>query len=235
MESPQDLVPKFFGKTSGTYDRVVICATWGKDSYWKKQILRLIPSSDAILDLACGTGILTRKIADRFPSARIVGIDIMQNYLDVAEQNSKKYENISYVLQDAEVLNLDTRFDCIVSSYIPKYCSPYILVRACVNHLKDGGKIILHDFIYPRSGIRVLWNLYFVLLNCVGFFVPSWKEAFAELPKLIRTSSWLDEYEQVMKKEGFDVSIQLLTCGTSAVLVGHRSSKNTQSKKGYSR
>jgi len=40
------------------------------------------------LDLACGTGILTREIAEKFPNAKIVGIDITKSYLDVAKENS---------------------------------------------------------------------------------------------------------------------------------------------------
>lgn len=227
-ESPKKLVPKFFEKTSKTYDSVAVWATFGKDRLWKNEILKHVPNATVILDLACGTGILTRKIAEKFPAAGVVGVDITQSYLDVAKKNSKKYNNISYILQDAEHLDLGMKFDCITSSYIPKYCKPEVLIKACLEHLKPGGMIVLHDFVYPDSaGVRRLWNLYFVLLRIVGFFIPSWRAAFADLPKLIRSSAWVDNYAKVMKQSGFEVTSRLLTWSTSAILVGKKvSAKN---------
>ncbi|MGQ0771329.1 MAG: class I SAM-dependent methyltransferase [Nitrososphaerota archaeon] len=225
IESPKSLVPKFFNKTATTYDKVVVWATFGKDRYWKKEILKQIPDGDSFLDLACGTGILTRNIADRRPYAKIMGIDITESYLDVAKENSKQYKNISYLQQDAEQLNLGMKFDCIVSSYIPKYCNPEILLKACVDHLKPGGKIVFHDFTYPKNKfVGKLWDIYFVLLYFVGFFIPSWKDAFAELPKLIRSSTWLSDYTRAMKDNGLDVQQKLFTLNSSALLIGIKKS-----------
>jgi len=85
-ESAKNLVPKFFDKTGATYDGVVSYGTLGKDKYWKRKILEQISNGDSFLDLACGTGILTRGIAEKFPNAKIVGIDITESYLDVAKQ-----------------------------------------------------------------------------------------------------------------------------------------------------
>ena len=85
-ESAKNLVPKFFDETGTTYDGVVSYGTLGKDKYWKRKILEQISDGDSFLDLACGTGILTREIAEKFPSAKIVGIDITQSYLDVANR-----------------------------------------------------------------------------------------------------------------------------------------------------
>ena len=107
-ESAKNLVPKFFDQTGTTYDRVVSYGTLGKDRYWKREILRQISNGVSFLDLACGTGILTRKIAEKFPNAKIVGVDITKSYLDVAKQNSNSFDNISFILDDAEQLRLDS-------------------------------------------------------------------------------------------------------------------------------
>lgn len=223
IESPKKLVPKFFGNTSKSYDRVVTWATFGRDKYWKKEILKKIPSVSSVLDLACGTGILTRLIADVYPNAKIIGVDIMQNYLDVAKTNSQNYGNITFVNQDAEKLNLDLKFDCITSSYIPKYCDAETLVKVCIKHLKNDGMIIFHDFIYPKnSSVKNLWDLYFVVLNFIGIFIPSWKDVFRDLPKLIRSTSWLDDYEKTMRRNGLQTEQRILTLGSSAILVGKK-------------
>ncbi len=220
-ESNKELVPKFFDRTSESYDKIVSRTTLGKDSYWKKEILKKIPKCDSILDLACGTGILTQQIAQKIPNAKIVGVDVTPSYLEIAKKKLASNPNISFVQQDAEKLNLNTKFDCITSSYIPKYCTAEILVKTCLNHLKPGGKIILHDFTYPKNIlVRKIWNLFFVILNRLGKFAPDWKEVFVELPKLIRSSGWLEEYETSMRKNGLIVERQSLSWGTSAILTG---------------
>lgn len=221
VESNKELVPKFFDRTSESYDKIVSRTTLGKDSYWKKEILKKIPKCDSILDLACGTGILTQQIAQKIPNAKIVGVDVTPSYLEIAKKKLASNPNISFVQQDAEKLNLNTKFDCITSSYIPKYCTAEILVKTCLNHLKPGGKIILHDFTYPKNIlVRKIWNLFFVILNRLGKYAPEWKEVFVELPKLIRSSRWVEEYETSMRKNGLIVERQSLSWGTSAILTG---------------
>ncbi len=220
-ESAKNLVPKFFDETGTTYDGVVSYGTLGKDRYWKSKILEQISDGSSFLDLACGTGILTREIAEKFPSAEIVGIDITKSYLDVAKQNSKSFDNISFILDDAEKFKLNSKFDCITGSYLPKYCDPEILVKNCVEHLKPGGKIILHDFTYPKNpAVRGLWNFFLTFLRLVGYFIPSWRDALIGLPKLIRRTKWLDSYSDVMEKNGLKVNHQYLTYGASAILTG---------------
>jgi len=218
-ENPKNLIPKFFSKTALSYDKIVNRTTFGKDKYWKAEILKKIPQSESILDLACGTGILTEQIAKKFPKAKIVGVDVTQNYLEIAKKKLSVYENVSFVNQDAEKLNLNYKFDCITSSYIPKYCTPELLIKSCLDHLKPNGKIIFHDFIYPKNKIlRILWNLYFVVLKGFGHFIPNWIDVFEDLPKLIKKSQWLDENDAIMKHLGLITQIQYLTCRTSAIL-----------------
>ena len=223
-KSPKNLVPKFFDETSSSYDKVVTYCTFGKDKYWKNKILGFIQNGESFLDLACGTGILTRKIAEKFPNSSVIGIDITKSYLELAKKNSTSNKNISYLHQDAERIELSKQFDCITTSYLPKYCEPTILVKRCIEHLKPNGKIIFHDFTYPKNNlVRGLWEMYFVVLNFVGFFLPSWKEAFVKLPKLIKSSKWLDTCENEMKRNGFDIIRINLTWNSSAILVA----KNT--------
>ena len=220
-EPAKNLVPKFFDDTGTTNDGVVSYGTLGKDKYWKKKILEQISDGSSFLDLACGTGILTREIAAKFPNAKIVGIDITKSYLDVAKQNSNSFDNISFILDDAEEFKLDSKFDCITASYLPKYCDPGILVKNCIMHLNPGGKIIFHDFTYPKNpAVRGLWNFFLTILRLVGYFIPSWKDALIGLPKLIRSTNWLHNYSDVMKKSGLKVSNQYLTYGAAAILTG---------------
>lgn len=220
--SPKNLVPKFFANTSRSYDKIVRYTTFGKDMLWKRHLINKI-HGNSILDLACGTGILTRMIAQKFQDATIIGVDITPNYLDVAKINSKSFKNILFIHQDAEDLKVDQKFDSIISSYIPKYCDAQTLIKKCVLHLNPNGVIILHDFTFPKNNfVRFFWNSYFVLLRFIGYFIPPWKEAFVELPKLIRSSTWLEDYVSAMKESGLDVGFKHLTLSSCAVIIGRK-------------
>ena len=222
-QTPKDLVPKFFDNTAHTYDKIAYYATFGKDNYWKDKIIQKMKKPKSILDLACGTGILTRKLATEFPDSEIIGVDITKNYLKIAEKNSTNFSNISFIHQDAEKLLLEKKFDCICSSYIPKYCNAESLLNRCILHLNKNGNIILHDFLYPRNSIvQVFWKLHFISLQILGKFIPTWNEAFVELPKLIEYSNWVESYTTFFKNNGFIVEFEFLTFNTSGILTAHR-------------
>lgn len=217
FKNPKDLVPYFFGNTAKTYDKVALWATFGKDRYWKKEIIKKIVHANSVLDLACGTGILTRMIGHKLPQSRVVGLDISKEYLDIATH--KSLYNTSFVLQDAEKMEFDEKFDCICSSYIPKYCDCKILIKNCMKYLNPKGSIILHDFVYPKNTlIRILWRFHFLILQMIGYAIPSWKFAFFKLPQLIQKSNWVSQYQKELEKNGFDVTSQYLTCNSSAIL-----------------
>jgi hypothetical protein len=59
------------------------------------------------------------------------------------------------------------------------------------------------------------------MLRFAGLFLPSWSDAFSELPNLIKASRWLDDYESEMKKHGLAVTKQYFTWATSAILTGN--------------
>ncbi|MFB5609839.1 MAG: class I SAM-dependent methyltransferase [Nitrosarchaeum sp.] len=220
-KTPKDLVPVFFDNTANSYDKIVHWTTFGKDSFWKQKILEQLSSENTILDLACGTGILTKQIAQKIPHAKIIGVDITKNYLEKAKEKLISYQNISFVNQDAEKFDLGQTFDCITASYLPKYCTADILVKNCIKHLNVGGKIILHDFTCPKNVfIRKMWDFYFKLLYLAGLFIPDWKQVFVDLPNLIRTTNWVDDYENIMKSYGLITSKEELTMCSSTIIVG---------------
>jgi demethylmenaquinone methyltransferase/2-methoxy-6-polyprenyl-1,4-benzoquinol methylase len=221
IENPKDYVPEFFGHTANSYESIVHWTTFGKDNLWKKKILEQLSTEKKVLDLACGTGILTREIAQKIPHAKITGVDITPTYLDKAREQSNTNQNITFVNQDAEYLDLGEKFDCITASYLPKYCKADIIIKNCLEHLGECGKIILHDFTYPKNKlVRALWDCYFKILPLAGFFIPSWKNVFVDLPSIIRKANWVEQYEKAMKNNGLKTSIQNLTWGSSAILVG---------------
>lgn len=225
MQDPRlALVERFFRGTGTTYDRVVNVATFGIDRLWKRRIARSIPpSSRRILDLACGTGLSTMAIARRFPGARIVGVELREEYLALAREKARApgMSNVELVLSRAEDYQAAEPFDCIASSYLAKYADLPRLVRNCRGMLNPGGVLLMHDFILPpRPSLVALWRLYFRALQLVGgALLPSWNEIYYGLPKLIEESRWLAELQQALAQNGFrDVRTDYLTAYGSALV-----------------
>jgi SAM-dependent methyltransferase len=73
-----------------------------------------------ILDLGCGTGEITRRLADLYPQAHIVGIDILEGNLALARQDSANYgARIVYEAGDAFALQHgDASFDLVVCRHM---------------------------------------------------------------------------------------------------------------------
>ncbi len=71
-----------------------------------------VPSEAAILDLCCGTGALTRVLAER--GYRVTGLDGSAEMLRYAREN---VPDVDFILDDARTFVLEPRFDAVVSVF----------------------------------------------------------------------------------------------------------------------
>jgi demethylmenaquinone methyltransferase/2-methoxy-6-polyprenyl-1,4-benzoquinol methylase len=222
--SKLEVVDRFFSGTGCSYDRVVTICTCGFDRYWKKKILAGIPAHSArILDQGCGTGILTLEIARIFPRCRVTGVELRDEYLDLARERARLLGlgNVQFIQGRAEDVLLDEGCDCITSSYLAKYAELEPLIANAWKMLRTGGIFIMHDFTYPSNPLFLLiWRAYFVLLRSIGSsFWPEWRTVFRELPEFLRQSTWVTEALDSLEEHAFcDITSESLTFGTSAVV-----------------
>jgi demethylmenaquinone methyltransferase/2-methoxy-6-polyprenyl-1,4-benzoquinol methylase len=220
-------IEKFFSNTGKSYDSVVNVFTLGIDSLWKKKIIKKLSAPKKVLDLACGTGILTMAIAKRFPKCEVTGVDISPDYLEVAWRKAFKHKikNASFILSSAEDFTACSPFDAVTASYLAKYADIPLLIKNLSSMIAPGGSIIFHDFTYPKSPfLQSLFEGYFKLISPVGrFLYPEWKEVFCELPNVIRETKWVLEITEALKKEGFrDIQVESLTCEGSAIVSAYK-------------
>jgi demethylmenaquinone methyltransferase/2-methoxy-6-polyprenyl-1,4-benzoquinol methylase len=216
-------VNRFFVSNGSSYDWVVLLMSLGADPYWKRRLLARVPPSRDVLDLACGTGIVTCKLARRYPDARIVGVDLTEDFLQMARQKAaRQHLNAEFVHANAETVPLQPEaFDCIVSSYLPKYVEAGRLLDNVFPALRPGGVIVLHDFTYPKWWLpRWAWHSYLPLANVFWpLFFPGWKTALRELPELITRTRWVEDFEAGLRQRGcVDVRIEYLTYGSTAIV-----------------
>src|SRR5580704_12264812 len=65
---------------------------------------------DNILDLGCGTGWLTRLIAEQVPECRVVGMDISDEMIRRARRNHASLENAMFVVGEVAEIPWDAGF-----------------------------------------------------------------------------------------------------------------------------
>ncbi len=219
-----NLARHFFAGTGASYDLIANLCTVGMDMAWKARILQKIPANCRhIVDQACGTGILTFKIAKRFPSCRVTGIELRDEYLNVARRKAKamRLGNAEFILGRAEDVQMDAPVDCITSSYLAKYAELGSLIRNARSMLRHEGLLVMHDFTYPPDfKFSKLWEMYFKILQSMGArLFPEWKIVFHELPGFLRQTRWVSELVGTLEENGFALrSIESLTLGTSTIV-----------------
>ena len=134
-----------FGRAAHTYDEHARL-----QRKVAQRLLDGLPGGDAgisILDLGCGTGYCTGRLADNYPRGDIFGLDISPAMLARARD---KYSGISkhFVRADARHLPFaDRTFDLLVSSLTIQWCGDYPgLFRELGRVMKQGGSCILSTF-----------------------------------------------------------------------------------------
>jgi demethylmenaquinone methyltransferase / 2-methoxy-6-polyprenyl-1,4-benzoquinol methylase len=224
-----EIVHRLFSGTGSSYDRMVNLTTFGIDSWWKEKILQRIPRDPArIIDQASGTGILTFKIARRFPRCRVIGVELREEYLKIAQEKMRvlKVRNAEFILGRAENVLLEGSFDCITSSYLAKYAELETLTQNVKRMLRTGGVLIMHDFSYPRGRVFTrIWEFYFRLLQTAGAWkYPQWRIIFHELPVLVRKTEWVPELKSMLQRNAFSpIHAERLTLGTSTIVTARNS------------
>lgn len=223
------LVPHYFPGTGRSYDRVVAWTTLGLDGRWKRRMIELVPpEATAVLELACGTGILTAQLLERCPRARVLGVDVTEDYLRVSRERFAAEPRVELRLGDATTTLVADRgpFDVLISSYIPKYVDVGRLLDHLGPALRSGAWVVLHDFTRPRGTLpRALWRAWMWLLERFApRFHPEWSNCFdRSLPHLIAESRWVADLTRELAARGYrDVARRRLSFGTAAIVVARR-------------
>lgn len=203
-----DLVRRIFKTTEKSYDFMVKITTFWEDTRWKKRILKiadLCENPQTILDLACGTGILTFALARKFPTSKVVGIDLQEAYLTCARAKKARdhVKNVEFYEKSAEDTN-EGDYDLITTSYLPKYVDLNLIIDNCSKMLRPGGLLIFHDFTYPEDPLyNFFYRVYWLFLKPVLWFLKPWREMSRELKGVIATTEWVDDLQEALHLQGF--------------------------------
>lgn len=132
-------------KVAAAYEQLLVPALFEEWTNWLADAAE-IRRGQHVLDVACGTGILARTVADRVgPSGSVSGVDINSAMLAVAKRISPE---IDWREGSAEALPYeDESFDAVVSQFgLMLFSSPETALREMMRVLKTGGNLAVAVF-----------------------------------------------------------------------------------------
>lgn len=220
-------VRRLFSEGPGEYDFLLKILSFGRDNYWRNcmHAKANLEGNSTILDIACGTGLVTYSFARK--GAYVVGVDVTKEMLKQA-MNLDSYgrSDVDFVLARAE--NLPFKDDCFDSSMISlalrnvsSQVETLSEMRRCT---KKGKPVMSLDFTRPKGRLfKYFYNFYiFKVLPAIGRMISKhWKTIFLYLANSIQKSRDPEKIRETMESIGLnDTGIQRLTHGTTALVSG---------------
>jgi len=212
MRPPPDrrFVRALFDWLEPNYESAVLVYTLGLDLRWKWELLhRLRPrEGERALDLACGTGLIYRRLVRRVGSGSVVGLDLNRAMLLHARRSQP---DTQVVRADSVRLPFrDASFDLVTAGYLFKYVPLDLLGSEIKRVLKPGGRFGGYDFSAPLverpSGWIYARYLHRVLPQ-VGRWrargVDQWGGLFGFLSQIAAESGWEIRVEGAFHQAGF--------------------------------
>ncbi|MCL2655212.1 MAG: class I SAM-dependent methyltransferase [Coriobacteriia bacterium] len=213
-DQKQERVYEVFQEISEDYDRMNRIISAGRQSAWKRALIRQVSQAAprAVLDVASGTGDIALQLARALPQARIVASDFSENMLAVAERRIKAagVTSIEISCQNAMQMSFpDASFDAVTISFGLRNMPDYQQVIAqCVRVLRPGGLFACLDASYPTNPVvKPFFRLYFAhLMPWIGRVLVQAPDEY----------QWLaDSTEAFLTKD--DLARLMESCGLGAV------------------
>ena len=203
-----------FDSVAGKYDLMNDLMSLGAHRLWKRFAVSVsgVRAGERVLDLAGGTGDLTRLLLPRVgPKGWVVLSDINASMLGEGRKrliDEGATGNIAYAQIDAEQLPFaDNTFDCITIGFGLRNVTHQDAALAAMHHaLKPGGRAIILEFSHPLApGLKPLYDVYsFAVLPALGKLVANDAASYRYLAESIRMHPDQETLLQMMEAAGFE-------------------------------
>lgn len=176
------------------------------------EVIKVTRSGDYILDMCTGSGCIGITLAKKFPECRVLGVDVSEKALNVAQSNKHNLEaeNIDFMRSDLfEELNHDITFNTIVSN------PPYIPTKV-IEGLQE--EVRLHDPILALDGMEDGLMFYRKITAQAGDFLETDGYLCYEIG-----AEQAADVSDIMKKAGFkDITVVKDLAGFDRVVMGRK-------------
>ncbi len=202
------LVREMFDRISVRYELLNTLKTAGLDRLWNNAAVKAtgLRSGDKALDLACGTGRLTRKLAEKVgPEGYVLGVDFSEGMLRAARE--RPTPNVEYRFGDATNLEgvPSESFDAATIAYgarnIPDLDKLFSEMGRCV---RLGGTVVCLEIAQPEG--KLYSAFYAIWLNKIiprlGGLVSGDRHAYSYLPESVKEFVEPDELAGIIKRNG---------------------------------
>lgn len=221
-----------FSSVAGRYDLMNDLMSLGTHRVMKQMAANATRarSGHVILDLAGGTGDLTRLLADYVgESGHVCLCDINKEMILEGRDrllDAGAIGNISYIQGNGEVLPFsdETFNSAIIGFGLRNFTSKETALKDLLRVLKPGGRLVILEFSKPKNdllrnaydGFRGLWPK-------VGKAVTGDEESYRYLVESIEMHPDQETLAQMMRDAGFDrVSYEDLAGGITALHTGRK-------------
>jgi demethylmenaquinone methyltransferase/2-methoxy-6-polyprenyl-1,4-benzoquinol methylase len=199
---------QMFSEIAPRYDFITHALSLGRDSRWKDELVKDLPeaASPACLDLACGTGAITFRLAARYPRGRIVGLDLTEAMLAYARARNS-YPNVSFTLQNmCQTGFSDNSFDIVTGGYALRNAPDIMEALAEVRRImKPGATGVFLDFSKPASRFwqKVEYSLLKIWGGFWGLVLHGNPELYTYIAESLRQFPDTEQLKQYIVEVGF--------------------------------
>ncbi|NOY62887.1 MAG: bifunctional demethylmenaquinone methyltransferase/2-methoxy-6-polyprenyl-1,4-benzoquinol methylase UbiE [Gammaproteobacteria bacterium] len=226
-------VRSVFDSVADQYDVMNDLMSLGVHRLWKRFTIGTsgVRAGQRVLDLAAGTGDLTRqlskKVGDR---GQVVSSDINGSMLNNGRERLLDQGfagNIDYVQANAECLPFaDNYFDCVTMAFGLRNVTDKDRALASITRvLKPGGALIVLEFSkVVIAPLKPLYELYsFKVLPLMGQLVANDAESYRYLAESIRMHPDQEALKTMMEKAGLErCSYTNMSAGAVALHKGYK-------------
>ena len=214
---------------AGHYDRMNRILSAGRDMSWRRTLAeRANLSPDArVLDVAAGTGDVTRLLAERVAAGQVIGLDFSWPMLALAAHklNSRFAERVALVQADGLTLPFaDDTFDAVTSAFALRNAADVTRMFAEMRRvLRPCGRVACMEICKPSAPLfRPLFALYFNrIVPLLGRILARNVEAYTYLPDSLNRFMTSEQVVGTLQEVGFRwIGCQKLMMGTVAIYVG---------------
>jgi ubiquinone/menaquinone biosynthesis C-methylase UbiE len=116
----------------------------------------LIKPGMTVLDVGCGTGAITRGMAERAgPSGKVVGIDPSEPLVMQAREKYREVPGLEFIVADVYTYAPAVPFDVVASARTLQWlANPYEALQRMAGFLKPGGILSVLDYNHEK----INWN-----------------------------------------------------------------------------
>lgn len=231
-EDKAGMVRSVFDSVAGHYDIMNDLMSAGLHRLWKRHTVdqAALRPGNIVLDLAGGTGDLTREFAAKVgKEGHVVLADINAAMLEQGRRrlvDAGIAGNVTIAQVDAQQLPFaDRSFDCVAMAFgLRNVTDKNAALTSMYRVLKPGGKVMILEFSEPSKAIKPAYELYsFKVLPTLGKLIADDADSYQYLAESIRMHPDQETLKTMMQEVGFErCRYHNMAAGIVALHIGYR-------------